>query len=79
MATMTGKAKWKTPYGSHAMTSSALFVCRVRMSDMLAPYNTDSSVGRRMTDIDGRYASGMNFAQYHDSTQERTGTAGRKT
>jgi len=53
-------------------------VKRVRMSEMLAPYNTDSRVGRRDTDIDGRQAGGRNRDEYHVISQTKTGVAGIK-
>lgn len=53
-------------------------VNRVRMSDILAPYNTDSRVGRRDTEMVGRQWGGMNLEEYQLSTQLSTGVAGRK-
>lgn len=45
---------------------------------MLAPYNTDSRVGRRDTDIDGRHAGGRNRDEYQVISQTKTGVAGIK-
>ena len=45
---------------------------------MLAPYNTDSSVGRRDTDIDGRQVGGRNRDEYHVISHTKTGVAGIK-
>jgi len=53
-------------------------VKRVRMSEMLAPYNTDSRVGRRDTDIAGRHAGGRKREEYHVISQTKTGVAGMK-
>jgi len=53
-------------------------VNRVRMSEMLAPYNTDSRVGRRDTDIVGRHAEGMYLDEYQARIQLNTGVAGTK-
>jgi hypothetical protein len=45
---------------------------------MLAPYKTDSRVGRRDTDIDGRQLGGRNRDEYHDISQTKMGVAGIK-
>jgi hypothetical protein len=50
----------------------------VRMSEMLAPYNTDSRVGKINTDIVGLYAEGMYLDEYHVKIQLNTGVAGTK-
>jgi hypothetical protein len=54
------------------------WVNRVRISEMLAPYRTDSKVGRRDTDIGGRYATGTNRAEKNVITQLKIGRAGKK-
>ena len=60
-ATTKGATKWMTPYGSHAMTSRKGLVHRVRRSEMLAPYRTDSRVGRTETQMCGRQLLGINW------------------
>ena len=43
------------------MMSRTGWVNLVRMSEMLAPYSTDSRVGNRDTEMGGRYEPGMNL------------------
>jgi len=45
---------------------------------MLAPYNTDSRVGKRNTDIVGSHAEGMYLDEYQAGIQLNTGVAGTK-
>jgi hypothetical protein len=76
-AKTNGMTKCITPYGSHARISSTGCVYRVRMSEMLAPYRTDSSVGKSTTWISGLHSEGMNFAEKKRRSHERMGVAGR--
>jgi hypothetical protein len=54
------------------------FVIRVRISEMFAPYSTDSSVGSTETQIcEGRIASGVYLEDQYSTNQENIGVAGR--
>jgi hypothetical protein len=48
------------------------------MSEMFAPYKTDSRVGRRDTLIGGRYWTGMDGEEKKVNTHVRMGIAGKK-
>ena len=76
-ATTNGRAKCRTPYGSQARTSRTGLVYLVCRSEILAPYNTDSSAGRRLTWIFGLCDVGMKRAEKNRMSQEKTGVAGR--
>jgi hypothetical protein len=43
------------------MISRMGWVKRVRISEMLAPYKTDSRVGSKATEIPGRHETGVNW------------------
>lgn len=77
-ATTNGPTKWITPYESHAGISRSGCVKRVRISEMFAPYKTDSSVGRRETLMGGRYSTGMKREVKKVMTHVKMGSAGKK-
>jgi hypothetical protein len=77
-ATTKGPTKWITPYDSQAGISRTGWVKRVRISEMFAPYNTDSSVGRRMTLIGGRQSTGVKRDEKNVMTHVKIGSAGKK-
>lgn len=76
-ATMNGTAKCSTPYGNHARTSKNAFVYLVCRSLMFAPYRTDSSAGRRLTWIVGRWPEGIYRAEKKVMSHAKMGVAGR--
>ncbi len=50
----------------------------MRISEILAPYNTDSRVGRTETEMRGRYPTGMKREEKNVRTHVRMGRAGNK-
>ena len=50
----------------------------MRISEILAPYSTDSRVGRTETEMRGRYSTGMKREEKNVRTHVRTGRAGNK-
>ena len=73
-----GPTKCMTPYESQAGTSRTGCVKRVRISEILAPYRTDSRVGRTETEMRGRYSTGMKREEKNVRTHVRMGRAGKK-
>ena len=51
---------------------------RVRISEIFAPYKTDSRVGRSDTEISGLYSFGRNREVKKVMSHVKTGTAGKK-
>ena len=60
------------------MISRIGWVKRVRISDMFAPYNTDSRVGRVETEMGGLKFEGMNLDEKNVRIHANMGVAGMK-
>ena len=73
-----GAPKWQMPYGSHASTLSAVFLCAERMLLKFAPYSMFSRDGKTRTHIGGRYSADMNLHEKKSIRYTAIGKKGRK-